>query len=51
MTDRPFALTKRHILCRQILETVPGDSKKCPAIERLLLPEYISNNILQYLIE
>ena len=25
--------------------------KKCPKFERLLLPEYISNDILQYLIE
>ena len=29
---------------------LPGESKKRPAFERLLLPEYISNDILQYLI-
>ena len=29
---------------------IPGESKKRPAFERLLLPEYISNDILQYLI-
>ena len=28
-----------------------GESNKEPAFERLLLPEYISNDILQYLIE
>ena len=30
---------------------IPGESKRCPAFERLLLPKYICNNILQYLIE
>ena len=30
---------------------LPGESKKFPAFERLLLPEYISNDILQYLIK
>ena len=28
-----------------------GCVKKCPAFERLLLPEHISNDILQYLIK
>ena len=32
-------------------ELLPGESKKRPAFERLLLPEYISNDILQYLIK
>ena len=31
--------------------TVPGKSEKTPAFERLLLPEYVSNDILQYLIK
>ena len=30
---------------------LPGKSKKCPAFVRQLLPEYISNDIWQYLIE
>ena len=30
---------------------LPGESKKRPAFERQLLPEYINNDILQYLIE
>ena len=30
---------------------IPGDSFKRPAFDKLLLPEYISDDILQYLIE
>ena len=32
------------------LKPTPGEWKKRPAFERLLLPEYTSNDILQYLI-
>ena len=31
--------------------SLPGESKELRAFERLLVPEYISNDILQYLIE
>ena len=34
--------------CRRspaVTYNIPGESKKCPAFERLLLPEYISNYI------
>ena len=30
---------------------LPCESKKCPAFERLLLSDYINNDILQYLIK
>ena len=30
---------------------IPGESKKRPAFGRLLLPDYISNDVLQYLIK
>ena len=30
---------------------IPGESKKGPAFERLLLPDYICNDTLQHLIE
>ena len=32
-------------------QVLPGESEKRPAFERLLLPEYISNDDLQYLIK
>ena len=33
------------------LEVIPGELKKSTAFERLLLPEYISYDILRYLIK
>ena len=42
--------TKKIYPCRVNIN-VPGESKKRPAFDRLLLPEYISNNILQYLMK
>ena len=37
---------------REMLGRIPGVSQeKRPAFQRLLLPEYISNEILQYLIK
>ena len=37
--------------CEVLAFYEPGESKKRPTFERLLLPEYISNDIWQYLIE
>ena len=41
--------SKAFFVC--VLKLLPGESKKPPVFERLLLPDYISNDILQYLIE
>ena len=48
-------VVRRSILSNETLASystwlLPSESKKRPAFERLLLPEYIGNNILQYLI-
>ena len=40
-----------NILIKLISKFIPGEPKKRPAFERLLLPEYISNDILQYSIK
>ena len=32
-------------------QLVPGESKKVPTLERLVLPEYITDDVLQYLIQ
>ena len=38
------------VYCKVYMD-VPGESKNTPAFERLLLPEHIRSDILQYLIE
>ena len=45
--------THRSVLAGSYKEKlfIPGESEKRPAFERLLLPEYISNYDLQYLIK
>ena len=47
--DMCFKIKVRHK--RYIKLFLPGEKKKRPAYERLMIPEYISNDILQYLIE
>ena len=43
-------LQRQLYLLSEIIINIPGESKKRPAFEGLLLPEYIGNYILQYLI-